>query len=134
MCYLTVHVVFLFLNIDNADLVSVTRCFSALGFSVILPNVKPRSGLVEDNEYKAMSERRVSDLSSDDERSALIDQVLLTHVQRKLVGEDAVDGDLVVQHPELMPELADRLRVFGEIAGLRRANEASDLCCQVPAT
>ena len=73
-----------------------------------------------------MSERRVSDLSSDDERSALIDQVLLTHVQRKLEGEDAVDDDLVVQHPELMPELADRLRVLGEIAGLRRANEASE--------
>ncbi len=75
-----------------------------------------------------MSERRLSDDSSvpDNERSSLFEDVLLTHIQRQLQGEDVFDDDLVAQHPELMPELEERLQLFREMADLRDANEALD--------
>ena len=75
-----------------------------------------------------MSEHLLSDDSSlsDDERSALIEQLLLTHIQQRLQGEDVVDDELTAQHPELMPELAERLQLFREMADLRAANETME--------
>ena len=55
------------------------------------------------------------------ERSSRIDQVLMTYLQGQSEGDD--DEDLMDQHPELMPELAERLRELREIADQRHANE-----------
>ncbi len=79
-----------------------------------------------------MSDYRLSDDCSapDNQRSSLIEHVLLVHLQQRLQGEHVVDDELLAQYPELMPELADRLQSFREIADQRAANvalESADL-------
>ena len=73
-----------------------------------------------------MSERQLSDGSMGHERSPLIEQVLLTHMERCLHGEDVIDDELVAQHPDLMPELAEQLRLFREMADLRAGSETME--------
>ena len=65
-----------------------------------------------------MGEHRLSaDCSAPDhQRASLIEHVLLVHLQQRLQGEHVVDDELLAQYPELMPELADRLQSFREIA------------------
>ncbi len=53
---------------------------------------------------------------SDEERSTRIEQLLFAHLQRRLDGEAVHDNDLVTQHPELMPELGERLQLLREVA------------------
>ena len=75
-----------------------------------------------------MGEYRLSDDCSvpDNQRSSLIEHVLLVHIQRRLQGEHVVDDELLAQYPELMPELAEGLQLFREMAGLRVANETPE--------
>ena len=73
-----------------------------------------------------MNKRPVSDDSSstDEQRSSHVDQVLQAHIQRRFEGEDVNDEELVAQHPELLPELAEQLRIHSEIVNERVANQA----------
>ncbi len=72
-----------------------------------------------------MGEHRLSADCSvpDHQRSSLIEHVLLVHMQQRLQGEYVVDDELLAQYPELMPELAEGLQLFREMADLRVANE-----------
>ena len=72
-----------------------------------------------------MNTVQTSDNSSpDDDRSARIEEILMSHVQRHLEGEDVGDEELLSRHADLMPELADRLRLLREISDRRQENAA----------
>ena len=71
-----------------------------------------------------MSVRQSADGSIDQEkRASSIEQVLLPHMQRRLQGEDVTDDELLAQHPDLMPELAEQLGLFREMSKLRAGNQ-----------
>ena len=75
-----------------------------------------------------------SDSTPDDkDRATQIEQVLFDHIQQKLEGADVPDEELIQRHPELMPELQEKLLIAAEIASeevedietLARANQAA---------
>ena len=59
-------------------------------------------------------------------RSSLIERVLLVHLQQRLQGEHGTDDELLAQYPELLPELAEGLQLFREMADLRAAHETPE--------
>ena len=61
--------------------------------------------------------------SHDDPRVVRVEQILFSHLQRRLEGEAVDDDALIAQYPELMPELADQLRLHQMIADLRAGNQ-----------
>lgn len=64
--------------------------------------------------------------SQDEFRSSLIEQVVVSHLQRRLEGKDVDDAELLAKYPDLMPELADQLKVHREIANLRAGARPTD--------
>jgi hypothetical protein len=64
--------------------------------------------------------------SADEHRASVIERVLQTHIQRRFEGEDVNDDELIAEHQELMPELADELRLIREISDQRDANAARE--------
>ena len=58
------------------------------------------------------------------ERQARIEDLLFTHLQARLQGEDIDDQQLLDQYPELLPELAEQLRVLRDFDDQRDASAA----------
>ncbi|MCA9212289.1 MAG: protein kinase [Planctomycetales bacterium] len=75
-----------------------------------------------------MSERRTFDPSStqQDDRLARIQNVVFEHIQKRIEGKTVSDEEIIDGNPELMPELAEVLMTFAEVADQRQASEDED--------
>ncbi len=62
-----------------------------------------------------MNDDSAGNSHSDSSKAAQIEALVFDHLQRRLVGEDVDDQALLTEHPELMPELGEHLRLLGEL-------------------